>query len=174
MFNSIVVATDGSNHANRALEMGAELASRDNATLHIIYIVDSDISGLPEGLFELSKSEHLIDPTPRFFTDFRGTHADALKAVQEASLESQRLVEQLAEHIVEEAKRNARLAGVEKITSAIENGKPADKILDYAKKHQADVIITGRRGQGALKSLIMGSTSLKVAQNAECTCITVK
>ena len=174
MFNSIVVATDGSNHANRALEMGAELASRDNAALHIIYVVDSDVSGLPEGLFEMSKAEHLIDPTPRFFTDFRGTHADALNAVQEASLESQRLVAQLAEHIVEESARNARLAGVDEVTTAIENGKPTDKILAYAEQQEADVIITGRRGQGALKSLFMGSTSMKVAQNAECTCITVK
>lgn len=174
MFNSIVVATDGSNHARRALDMAAELASRDNASLHIIYVVDSDISGLPEGLFEMSKSEHLINPAPQVFTDFRDVHSDALKAAQQASRESQRLVTQLGEHIVKDAVRIARLAGVDQVTSSIESGKPADAILSYAKKHNADAIVTGRRGQSALKSLFMGSTSMKVAQNAECTCITVK
>ena len=174
MFNSIVVATDGSSHAGRALEMAAELASRDKAALHIIYAVDSDISGLPEGLFEMSKSEHLINPAPRVFTDFQDANSGALKAAQEASQESQRLVSQLAEHIVKDAARNASLAGVDKVTTSIENGKPADAILSYAKEHNADAIITGRRGQSVLKSLFMGSTSMKVAQNAECTCITVK
>ena len=174
MFNSIVVATDGSNHANRALEISAELASRDEAPLHIIYVVDSDISGLPSGLFDMAKTEHLVDPKPRFFTDFRGTHADALKAVQDASTESLRLVTQLAEHIVEEAERNARIAGVKEVTTSIENGKPSDKILAFAIQNNADVIITGRRGQSTLKSAIMGSTSMKVAQDADCTCITVK
>ena len=174
MFNSIVVATDGSNHASRALDMAAELASRDNAPLHIIYVVDSDISGLPKGLFEMSKAEHLIDPKPRALNDFQDVHADALNAVQEASQESQRLVSQLAEHIVKDAARNARLAGADQVITSIENGKPADVILTYAKEHSADAIITGRRGQSPLKSLFMGSTSMKIAQNAECTCITVK
>ena len=174
MFNSIVVATDGSHHAGRALDIAAELAARDNTALHIIYVVDNDISGLPEGLFEMSKTEHLIDPAPRVFTDFQETNSDALKAAQQASQESQRLVTQLAEHIVKDAARIAGLAGVDQVTTSIENGKPADAILSYAKKHNADAIITGRRGQSALKSLFMGSTSMKVAQNAECTCITVK
>jgi len=174
MFNSIVVATDGSNHAGRALEMAVELASRDNAALHIIYVVDSDISGLPEGLFEMSKSEHLIDPAPRSFMDFREVNSDTLNAAKQASQESQRLVTQLAEHIVKDAARIAGLAGVDQVTTSIENGKPANAILSYAKKYNADAIVTGRRGQSALKSLVLGSTSMKVAQNAECTCITVK
>lgn len=174
MFNSIVVATDGSNHAGRALEMAAELASRDNAALHIIYVVDSDISGLPEGLFEMSKSEHVINPAPQVFTDFRDINSEALKAAQKASQESQRLITQLAEHIVKDAARRADRAGAERVTTSIENGNPADAILSYAQKHNADAIVTGRRGQSALKSLFMGSTSMKVAQNTECTCITVK
>ena len=174
MFNSIVVATDGSHHARRALEIAAELASRDNAALHIIYVVDSDISGLPEGLFEMSKSEHLINPAPQVFTDFRDINSEAFKAAKQASQESQRLVTQLAEHIVKDAARIAGLAGADQVTTSIENGKPVDAILSYAKIHNADAIITGRRGQSVLKSLFMGSTSMKIAQNADCTCITVK
>jgi len=174
MFKSIVVATDGSEHASRALQLAAELSEKTDAVLHIIYVVDSDISGLPDGLFEMSKAEHLINPAPQILTDFKDAHTDALKAAQEAALESQRLVEKLAEHIVSDAARNARLAGASEVTTSIENGKPADVVLDYARENNIDAIVTGRRGQGALKSLFMGSTSLKIAQNAECTCITVK
>jgi nucleotide-binding universal stress UspA family protein len=43
----------------------------------------------------------------------------------------------------------------------------------FAKAQAADLIITGRHGFGPLKSLLLGSTSHKVTQLAECSCMTV-
>lgn len=174
MFTSIVVAIDGSSHAVRALAVGAELAARDDAELGIIYVVDSDISGLPKGLFELSRVEHIIDPSSNLFTNLESAHLDTFKAAADAALESQRLVYQLAEHIVADAARNARIDGAEKITTLIGIGNPVEEILAFADKQQADTIVTGQRGLGALKSFLLGSTSLKLAQTAPCTSIIVK
>ncbi|MCP4186735.1 MAG: universal stress protein [Gammaproteobacteria bacterium] len=174
MFSSIVVAIDGSPHAIRALAVGAELAARENATLGIIYVVDSNISGLPKGLFELSRAEHIIDPSPNLFVNLEGTQAEVFKAAGEASRESQRLITQLAEHIIKDAERNAKIDGAERITTAIRNGNPVEEIIIFAEQQNADVIVTGRRGLGTLKGLVMGSTSMKVTQAADCTCITVK
>ncbi|MCP4487248.1 MAG: universal stress protein [Gammaproteobacteria bacterium] len=174
MFSSIIVAIDGSPSAIRALAVGAELAARENAKLGIVYVVDSSISGLPEGLFELSRAEHIIDPSPSLFVNLEGTQAEVLKAAGEASKESQRLVTQLAEDVIRDAERNAKIDGAESITTAIRNGNPAKEILAFAEQQNADVIVTGRRGIGSLQGLTMGSTSMKVAQAADCTCITVK
>ncbi|MCP3688522.1 MAG: universal stress protein [Gammaproteobacteria bacterium] len=174
MFSSIVVAIDGSPHATRALAVGAELAAREGAALGIIYVVDSNISGLPNGLLELSRAEHIIDPSPSLFVNLEGSQAEAFKAAGEASMESQRLITQLAEHIVQDAERNAQIDGAEQITTAIRNGNPTREILEFAEQQNADVIVTGRRGIGSLQGLLMGSTSAKLAQVADCTCITVK
>jgi len=174
MFTSIVVAIDGSSHAVRALAVGAELAARDDAELGIIYVVDGDISGLPNGLFEMSNAEHIIDPSPNLFANLETLQLDRYKAASEAAMESQRLVTQLAEHIVKDAERNARIDGAEKITTFIAVGHPVEEILSFADRQKADAIVTGQRGMGAIKSLLLGSTSLKLAQTAHCTSIIVK
>ena len=174
MFNSIVVAIDGSSHAIRALAVAAELAAQDNAALGIIYVVDDNISELPKGLFELSRTEHIVDPSPNLFLNLEAGDAESLKAAGKAAAESQRLLTELAENIVKEAERNAKIDGAENITTCVVNGKPADEIVRFAEKQEADVIVTGRRGIGTIKGLFMGSTSMKVAQSADCTCITVK
>ncbi len=174
MFTSIVVAIDGSANAVRALVVGAELAARDNAELGIIYVVDGNISGLPDGLFEASRSEHIIDPSPHLFSHLEPMQQDTFKAATDAAQESQRLVTQLAEHIVSDAERNARIDGATKITTCRGTGKPVEEILAFADRQNADVILSGQRGMGALKSLLLGSTSLKLAQVAPCTNIIVK
>jgi nucleotide-binding universal stress UspA family protein len=40
MFTNIVCATDGSEHADRALLHAAEIAQRDGAALHVVHIVE--------------------------------------------------------------------------------------------------------------------------------------
>jgi nucleotide-binding universal stress UspA family protein len=40
MFTNIVCATDGSEHADRALQYAAEIAQRDGAALHVVHVVE--------------------------------------------------------------------------------------------------------------------------------------
>jgi nucleotide-binding universal stress UspA family protein len=47
-------------------------------------------------------------------------------------------------------------------------GPPAEAILAVAETRQADLIIMGTRGLGALSGLLMGSVSHKVMQHATC------
>ncbi len=174
MFTSIVVAIDGSSHALRALAVGAELAARDDAELGIIYVVDGSISGLPSGLFEMANTEQIIDPSPNLFANLETLQLDKYKSASEAAQESQRLVTQLAEYIIKDAEKNARIDGAEKITTFIGTGNPVEEILKFAEKQKADAIVTGQRGMGAIKTLLLGSTSLKLAQTAPGTSIIVK
>jgi nucleotide-binding universal stress UspA family protein len=47
MYDTILVPTDGSDPANRAVEHGIELAERFGATLHALYVVDTTRYGEP-------------------------------------------------------------------------------------------------------------------------------
>lgn len=47
MYDTILVPTDGSDPANRAVEHGIELAERFGATLHTLYVVDTNRYGEP-------------------------------------------------------------------------------------------------------------------------------
>ena len=44
MYNDILVPTDGSQGANAALEHGIEIASKWDATLHTLYVVDTRLA----------------------------------------------------------------------------------------------------------------------------------
>jgi nucleotide-binding universal stress UspA family protein len=40
MFTNIICATDGSEHADRALQYAADIAQRDGAALHVVHVVE--------------------------------------------------------------------------------------------------------------------------------------
>lgn len=51
---------------------------------------------------------------------------------------------------------------------------PAERILDYAKIAEVDMIVLGNRGMGMFAQLLMGSVSMKISQYAECPVVIVK
>ena len=51
MIETVVLATDGSQSAKRAVVMALDLAERFDATVHALYVLDSDeLDATPEGL----------------------------------------------------------------------------------------------------------------------------
>ncbi len=53
-------------------------------------------------------------------------------------------------------------------------GDPADEIVAYAGKNDVDLIVIGSRGLGAVSSVLMGSVSRRVMQEAKCPVMVVK
>jgi nucleotide-binding universal stress UspA family protein len=49
----------------------------------------------------------------------------------------------------------------------------ATGIVDYAKAHAIDLIITGTHGRGAMKHLLLGSVAERVVRSAPCPALTV-
>ena len=47
-------------------------------------------------------------------------------------------------------------------------GSPADVILSVAEDRDADIIVVGHRGFGAMKRFVLGSVSSKLAHHARC------
>jgi nucleotide-binding universal stress UspA family protein len=174
MFTSIVVAFDGSEHATRALEIAAGIAVADKASLGIIHVVDPGHLAISSDRHRMAEVEHMIEPAQKLLINYENAPAEVVSSLTQAAAESQRTAFQLAKYIVELAESKASRAGVEEIVTDILVGNPAEEILHFAQAREADLIVTGRRGFGKIKNLLLGSTSNKVAQLAECSCLTVK
>ncbi|OQW32852.1 MAG: hypothetical protein A4E19_05725 [Nitrospira sp. SG-bin1] len=60
------------------------------------------------------------------------------------------------------------------VREALRLGKPADEILTVAKLDKADLIVTGAKGMGALRRVLLGSVSSRVVQHAHCGVLVVR
>lgn len=60
------------------------------------------------------------------------------------------------------------------IREALRLGKPADEILAVAKQDKADLIVTGAKGLGAIRRILLGSVSTRVVQHAHCAVLVVR
>jgi len=60
------------------------------------------------------------------------------------------------------------------VTEAPRLGRPADEIITAAKQKQADLIVMGAKGLGAVGRFILGSVSTKVAQHSPCSVLVVR
>jgi len=84
--------------------------------------------------------------------------------------------------VVAEAQRASVWSGLEQVIDesdvAIErvdlDGYPPDTLVEYANDVDAALLVVGTRGRGDLASLILGSTSHRAIQLAECDVLVVK
>lgn len=167
MPNRILVAIDGSDIANRALAFASEISAKIGGDLTILHVLMHGEAR--EELEHLAVSEHLIAKStdeappnpinlPRSITDILA-QPDGDKA---------RAVSEIGDYIVECARVVAQEAGARNIRTRIESGDYADEILKVASDIDADLLVLGRRGLSRVRSLLFGSVSNKVVQNAEC------
>jgi len=174
MFKSIVVAFDGSVHSSRALEIGAMLAARDQGALGIIYVIDAGHMQIPTEMRKMGEIEHIIEPMPRMVIDFEKAPVNLVNTMAQNSVDSEKAMLQYADFLVAQARKSAEEYGAQNVDARAVLGSPAEEIVAFAKDREADLIVCGSRGFGRLKSLLIGSTSHKIAQLAECSCLTTR
>lgn len=55
------------------------------------------------------------------------------------------------------------------VAKAVElEGNPADAMIDLAEKEEADLIVVGSRGIGAVERFVLGSTSERIVRHSPC------
>jgi nucleotide-binding universal stress UspA family protein len=147
MFESIVVATDGSDNAAKAAEVAIDMARRYGSKLYALSVY-RHISQL-ESTHSLVRGRYTPEPPD---TTMSALSRDAVQWVAD----------------------RAREAGLEDVETEVMRGPISRSIVDFAKKKNADAIVLGSRGLGDVTGMLLGSVSHKVNSLAECTCITVK
>ena len=174
MFKSIVVAYDGSAHASRALQKAATLASAEKARLGIIYVLDAEHMNLPVEIRKMGEIEHIIEPMPSLLVNFEQAPPNLANDLAKSSADSQRAMLQYADYLLTRAGEDARDLGATEVEARTVSGDPAEEVVNFAAERNADLIVCGSRGLGRMKELLLGSTSHKIVQLAECDCLTVK
>ena len=140
----ILVATDGSAAANRAVELAARMTKELDGSLKIIHVT-SERDVPDEQLSELTISEH-------------ASAQEILNALSEEKLRVACL--HAVKFGVPEAEKISLLE--------IEAGGIAETIIDAAHRYDVDMIVLGKRGLSRLSGLIVGSVSQKVVSTATC------
>jgi CheY-like chemotaxis protein len=69
------------------------------------------------------------------------------------------------------AEDEAKKRGAKSIETTVLDGDPADKIINYAKDLDVDVIVMGSRGLGHFQGQILGSVVTKVCHTTDRTCV---
>lgn len=174
MITNILAATDGSDTANRAVDLAADLAARLGIPMTIGHVLQH--SAPVEELSRMAETEHLVSHVR---TEMQPHIADApsnMDALFSGTLtgaDRARIIAVIGDEIVKRAARRAKEAGVENVSTRVVNGDYDEGILSMAKDIGADTIVVGHRGLGRLQRVFQGSVSQKVNQQADCTVVNV-
>lgn len=172
MTRKILVATDGSNTANRAVDLAAELSGRFEQDLCIVHV---HLHGRPpKEILRLAEIEDLaahyssggLTQTVRLPVYVR----DYLPKAED-ELEWARTTVAIGEQILERAKERAEERGARNVTTEIRAGDYADEILELAESEGLSMIVMGCRGLGRVREALLGSVSQKVLHHAPCTVV---
>jgi nucleotide-binding universal stress UspA family protein len=137
MYDRILLPTDASAGMDRAVEHAIEAAKRYEATVHVLYVVDTDAYGSYSG--------------DEYVHEFEG-------------LES--ALEQAGEEAIEEVVSAAEAEGVETV-SAIRHGVPHEEILAYADEADVELTVIGSKNRPGEYRRLLGSVAERVARMSE-------
>ncbi len=176
MIETILVATDGSDHANKAVSLGSDLAAKYGARLVFTHVLlNHPTAHQIRQLVDLQKLTELERTDFERFENMqqRAASTSGAPIAIDIPFPGQVLVA-VGDILLDDAERVAEKSGVKDIVRVWKQGDPATCILAVAEDQKTDLIVMGTRGLSNLKGLLVGSVSHKVNQLCECTCITVK
>lgn len=147
MLTKVLVAVDGSESANKALDFALDLAEKYSSLLLILNVFELPVYGNPGEPFAVSAN------LAGLVKDLRKVHEGVLsKALERATT----------------VKPGVR------VTTELREGDPKSQIVAVADEGGFDAVVLGHGSEGRLKELFLGGTSERVAHLARCIVMIVK
>ena len=137
MYKNILVATDGSELAEKGVDQGVALAKETGAKVTFVSVTEL----LPS--YGIVVAEEWAS-SPAAFQEYR-------EAITKAATE-----------ILSRAKTKATELGVSAEAVHIENQSPAQGIVEVAKVRDADLIVIASHGRRGVNKLLLGSQAAEV------------
>ncbi len=144
LLKTIVVGTDFSVCAARALSFAVSLASSQGAKVHIVHV--------------------LVEPVQAF---------DVAGALPYLDVSTQKEWEEATKKRLAAAVASAEKRGVH-ATSEFLWGRPSDAIIDASKRAKASLVVLGTHGRNAFEKLLIGSTAERVVRLCPVPVLTVR
>lgn len=148
MFRHILVAVDGSPHADRALEEAVDLARLGGGSLTLVTVAP-ELSGwfpVPGAGLPPPVNPAAGGPLPADLTHLRQDLVEAHR------------------HMLEQAETNVP-ADV-RSTALVLVGRPGEAIVRQVRAGKHDLVVMGSRGRGELRSMVLGSVSHEVLHDS--------
>jgi nucleotide-binding universal stress UspA family protein len=141
MYHQILIPTDGSTLANKAVTHGLELAKAMGAKVTVLTVEQ------PFNVFDVTASR--TNRMPEAFAE----HARQIKAH--------------ASKVLNEAAEAAKQAGVPCDTLQIELDQPYEAIIKTAKDKNCDAIVMASHGRSGISAVLLGSVTNKVLTHTD-------
>ena len=135
MISKILVPTDGSKTAHKAVNYALGLVKQTGATLTLLSIIDTS-AFITKSIPAVVSPTHIMEPIENYL----------------------RLV---AETYLKEAEKLCKKKRI-KTKAVIRTGHTVEEIIKEAKKSKVDLIVMGSHGKSALKSAVLGSVTYGV------------
>lgn len=145
MFSSIVVGTDGSESAGKAVRQAISVALKLQASLQIVSAYEPRTD---QGVGR--QADALPDPGWTV-----GPHDDV-------------------QLLLEQAQSEAIGAGLSHVQTHARQGDAADAIIDVAEEQDADLIVVGNKGMSGARRFLLGSVPNRVSHHAPCSVLIVR
>ncbi|GAB3697044.1 universal stress protein [Halorubrum pallidum] len=136
MYDRILLPTDGSEGVDRAIDHAIDAANRYDATLHVLYVVDS-------GVVNAYSGDEFVDGSE-----------GAQETLEERGREA---LDTVADH--------AGDAGVETVTDLV-YGDPHEEILRYIDGNDIDLTVMGSKTRSGNYRRMLGSVTERVSRQS--------
>ena len=138
MVSKLLVATDGSDTAWKAVKYAVGFAKQIGASITLLSVIDKSaliVQSIPVGM-----ASNLIAPIDDY-------------------------LQQAVEGYTQKAEKLCKKNGI-KVKKVIRSGHPVEEIIKEAKRSKASIIVLGTHGKGMLESAVLGSITHGVIHNS--------
>jgi len=175
--NTILVATDGSKHATKALDIAALLAKVQDSAVVVMHVVGPH--ELPEEVSHGLEIEYAAEIEARLRSGKIVAPLPDETQYARSVLSHSKKITKLINTIAGENVLNGAVAflldkDLSNVTTHLENGDAADAIIEASEQRSVNTIVMGCRGTNRLSGLVFGSVSQSVAHRADCSVVIVK